>query len=300
MKRTLTLRPPAKINLSLSVGPLRDDGYHDVRTMLQAINLTDTLRFVARRGPFALAVRGGEIAADPTNLVWRAAATLWQATGRAGDPRDVAIALNKRIPSEAGLGGGSADAAATLAGLNVIWNLRWPRARLIELAADLGADVPFFLVGGAALAEGRGEHLLPLADVRRLGVVILKPPFGVGTADAYHWLDEARVSRKLRTKAPTFDSRGLDLGWPTGPIPVTNDLQAPVLRRHRELAAAITACNRAGALAAGMTGSGSAIFAVFSETGAVRALKHLRRPGWFSVATRTITRRETDRLMGLW
>lgn len=300
MSRTLTLRPPAKINLSLRVGPLRENGYHDVRTVLQAIALTDTLRLVARRGPLSLAVRGADIAADPTNLVWRAAQTMWRATGRAGEPRDVAITLEKKIPSQAGLGGGSADAAATLAGLNVIWKLRWPRARLIELAAELGADVPFFLVGGCALAEGRGEQLLPLADVRRLGVVIMKPPFGVGTADAYHWLDEARLGRKLRTKPPTFDSSAVDLGWPTGPLAVRNDLQPPVLRRHRELATAITACTGEGALAAGMSGSGSAVFGVFGGGAAAAAARRLRRPGWFVAATRTLSRRETERLVGLW
>jgi 4-diphosphocytidyl-2-C-methyl-D-erythritol kinase len=298
MTRTLTLRPPAKINLSLRVGPLRDDGYHDVVTILQAIELTDTLRFAARRGPLSLEVRGADVVADPTNLVWRAAATLWRATGRAGDPRDVAITLEKKIPSEAGLGGGSSDAAAALAGLNVMWKLDWPRTRLLGLAAELGADVPFFLVGGAALGDGRGEKLLPLADVKRLGVVILKPPFGVATADAYRWLDELCAAAKSRPKVAASEA-GLDLGWPTGPVPIINDLQDPVLRRHPELAAAIAACHREGAMAAGMSGSGSAVFGVFAESAASRALRRLRRPGWFATVTRTLSRRETERLIGL-
>lgn len=299
--RTLTLRPHAKINLSLVVGPRRADGFHDVRTVLQAISLTDTLRLVARRGPFSLVVRGAaDVAADPTNLVWRAADMLWRATGRAGSLRDVAITLEKKIPSEAGLGGGSADAAATLAGLNELWKLRWPRARLLELAGMLGADVPYFLVGGSAIGDGRGERLLPLADVRRLGVVILKPPLGVRTADAYRWLDEARSAKKSRKATVTPEETVLDLGWPTGPLSVINDLQAPVISHRPELATAIVACERVGALAAGMTGSGSAVFAVFSETGAARAARKLRRPGWFITVARTLARRETDRLMGLW
>ena len=120
MSRTLVLRPPAKINLTLRVGPLRGDGFHDVRTLLQSIALSDTLTVTARRGPFALAAGGPGVPTDETNLVSRAAAALWRALGRDGEPRDAHVKLVKQIPLAAGLGGGSADAAAALVALNVV------------------------------------------------------------------------------------------------------------------------------------------------------------------------------------
>ncbi len=158
--RSLVLRPSAKVNLTLRVGPLRADGFHDVRTLMQSIALNDTLTISPRRGPFKFETRAPGIPSDRTNLVWRAAEALWRSLKRPGDPRDVHIRLEKQIPSAAGLGGGSADAAAALVGLNVAWEGRRSRSDLMELAAELGSDVPFFLQGGTALASGRGEEIL--------------------------------------------------------------------------------------------------------------------------------------------
>ncbi len=288
MSRTLVLRPPAKINLALHVGRRRDDGRHDVRTVLQSVGLSDTLKLTARPGPFALAVRSPGVPSDPSNLVWRAADALWRAAGRAGTPRGVHVQLSKVIPPAAGLGGGSADAAAALVGLNTLWGTRLPLQTLGRIAATLGADVPFFLQGGTAIGVGTGAELYPADDVRRLGVVLIKPSFGVATADAYGWLDADRAAGIGSTAAPVR----LDVGWPLGPIELVNDLQPPVARRHPALAEVVSACQAQGALAALMTGSGSAVAALFPEAAARRAASRLGRPDWLVLLTRTLTRRE--------
>jgi 4-diphosphocytidyl-2-C-methyl-D-erythritol kinase len=296
MARTLVLRPPAKINLTLHVGPRRADGFHDVRTLMQSIALSDTLSLTGRSGPFSLNVRGPGVPADRENLVWRAADLLWRTSGRTGDPRDVHVHLEKSIPPAAGLGGGSADAAAALIGLNIVWNLRRPRPDLVRLAADLGSDVPFFLQGGTTLCAGRGEEIYPVDDVARLGVVLVKPSVGVAAADAYRWLDEDRDAGPVAAEPGRI---ALDVGWPAGPVEVRNDLQGPVAKRHPVVREIIDACRQAGARVAAMTGSGSAVFAVFSEPAAKRAVARLRRPDWLVILTRTLARREAGRHLGL-
>ena len=296
MPRTLVLRPSAKINLTLRVGARRADGFHDVRTLMQSIALCDTLALTARSGPFSLNVHGRGVPAERDNLVWRAAELLWRASGRSGDPRDAHVHLDKTLPMAAGLGGGSADAAAALVGLNTIWNLRRQRSDLVKLAAELGSDVPFFLHGGTALGAGRGEEIYPVDDIARLGVVVVKPSVGVVTADAYRWLDD---DRDAGLADPSPGSAGLDVGWPGGPIVVVNDLQAPVARRHPVVNEIVAACRQTGARAAAMTGSGSAVFAAFSEPAAKRAVPRLRRPDWLVMLTRTMNRREAGRHVGL-
>lgn len=298
MSRVLTLRPTAKINLTLRVGPRRPDGYHEVRSLMQSIALHDTVVLSERRGPFGLQCRTPGVPADQTNLAWRAAAALWRAMGRPGDPRDVHIRIEKTIPSQAGLGGGSGNAAAALVGLNLLWGAKKSRRDLVRLAATLGSDVPFFLQGGTAVATGRGEDLYPVDDVQRMGVVVIKPSFGVSTADAYRWLDEDRAANHPEgSEAP--GGREVDLGWPTGGVPLANDLTAPVARRHPGIQEMIDACLAEGAIGAQMSGSGSAVFGLFSEAAATRAVKRLKRPDWLVLLTRTHGRREAARHMGL-
>jgi len=297
MSRTLTLHPPAKVNLTLRVGPRGDDGFHDVRTLLQTIAMSDTLRMTVRRGPFVLDTRTPGVPSDRTNLVWRAADLLWKAAGRPGDPRDVHVRLDKSIPAAAGLGGGSADAAAALAGLNLLWETRQPRREMLRIAAQLGSDVAFFLQGGTALGAGRGDEIYPVDDASRLGLIVIKPSFGVSTADAYRWLDEDRAAAVAATN--TRPPRDLDIGWSSGPVTLGNDLEAPVARRQPVIQEMVDACFREGAQAAAMTGSGSAVFGVFSEANAKRAARRLQRPDWLVILTRTISRREAARRLGL-
>ncbi len=297
MPRALTLRPSAKVNLTLRVGTRQASGFHDVRTVLQSIALHDTLTVSARRGPLGLAVRAPGVPSNRTNLVWRAAELLWRDAGRSGDPRDAHLRLEKQIPSAAGLGGGSADAAAALAGLNVIWELGRTRRDLMRLGAELGSDVPFFLVGGTALGAGRGDEVYPLEDLARLSLVVIKPSFGVATTDAYAWLDVDRAEGGARDARRA--ARDVEVGWAAGPIALENDLEGPVARRHPGITEMVEACLRQGALGAAMTGSGSAAYGLFAETAAARAARRLARPDWLVLVTRTLSRREAGRRIGL-
>jgi 4-diphosphocytidyl-2-C-methyl-D-erythritol kinase len=290
----LVLRPPAKINFVLRVGPVRSDGFHELHTIFQSIALTDTMTFTRTRRTFQLNIRGGEVPADRRNLVWRAAERLWSAGGRKGEPHGAAIDLQKRIPVAAGLGGASADAAAALVGLNRLWNLRLPTSELLELGTDLGSDVGFFFVGGAALGLGRGEQLYPLADTQTLGLIVVKPEFGVATADAYRWLDnDGDVSAP-----PATPAHSVDVGWATAPLMLQNDLQWPVARRCPEIAHICEILERAGA-APLMSGSGSAVFGVCALTRATAIARRVTRAGWRVFVTRTLSRRQACRLVGL-
>jgi len=299
MSRTLILQPSAKINLTLHVGPKRPDGFHDLRTLLQSISLHDTLTISARRGPFGLVCRTPGVPADRSNLVWRAAELLWTAMGRPGEPRDAHIKLEKVIPAQAGLGGGSANAAAALVGLNTIWGARLPRRELARLGATLGSDVPFFLQGGTALGVDRGQELFPVDDVERMGVVIIKPSFGVSTSDAYGWLDRDRAASVGAAGDQGGGHRDVEMGWPIGPVRLFNDLMDPVARRHPEVREMVDACLAQGARGAQMSGSGSAVFGLFPESMASRAARKLKRPDWLVLVARTQTRREAARHMGL-
>jgi len=290
--RALVVRPSAKINLTLRVGAKRENGYHDIRTLFQSVALYDTLTISPRPGPFGIECRAPGVPSDQSNLVWRAADVLWRAMGHSGEPRDVHIKIEKGIPAAAGLGGGSADAAAALGALHTLWGGTLPRRALLELAGALGSDVPFFFHGGTALGLGRGEELYPVDDVKRLGVILIKPSFGVSAADAYRWLDEDRAAG---VAGPAVERRrDVDLGWPDL-LTLDNDLESPVARRHPAILEMIEACYRAGALAAAMTGSGSAVFGLFAEPVAKRAARELQRPDWLVALTHTLSRREAGR-----
>ena len=284
----LALRASAKINLDLRVGARRLDGYHDLSTVLQTLDLHDTVTLESRRGPLTLDGDPSLMPLDQSNLVWRAAEALWQAAGKAGAARGVRIRVVKRIPAQAGLGGGSSDAAAALVGLSNLWRLRLPLADLMAIAATLGSDVPFFLIGGTALGLGRGERVLPLANRPRRHVVLALPDFGVSTADAYRWLAGDRTADPgLRTADSGRRTPDAELlaqtprGW-------VNDLEPPVERRHPAIAAIRGQLTKAGAEVARMSGSGSAVFGLFlSDRAARRAAAGLIRGGHRVVVTRT-------------
>jgi 4-diphosphocytidyl-2-C-methyl-D-erythritol kinase len=279
------------VNLDLRVLGLRPDGYHELRTVFQTIELHDTIACWAKRGAFTLTCKAPGVPLDETNLVWRAAAALWDAIGRAGKPRDTAVSITKAIPVQSGLGGGSADAAAALQVLARLWGGA-PLSLLRDVAAGIGADVPFFLSGGTALGLGRGEEIYPLVDLPVHWVVIARPPYGVSTAEAYAWYDEDRAAGIRESR----ELQILPVPWPTRAAQMINDLEPPVVRRHPEIAGLKSLLREAGAVAAAMSGSGSAVFGLFrGRTAAAKVLPTLNRGGFDALLTRTVTRGEHER-----
>jgi 4-diphosphocytidyl-2-C-methyl-D-erythritol kinase len=283
----LTLRAHAKLNLDLRVGGRRADGYHELRTIFQTVALHDTLVIESTpRKPFTIAGDASAMPLGEDNLAWRAAAALWHAIGRAGLPIGARITIRKRIPAQAGLGGGSSDAAATLAGLNRLWREPIAPLALVSLAATLGGDVPFFLVGGTALGLGRGDEIYPLIDLPSHDVVIVRPSFGVSTKDAYAWLADARSTPPGNGVA--LAERSYD-GF-------ANDFERVVEAHHPEIQEIRQRLQRLGAKTARMSGSGSAVFGLFATTaGARRAEIKLRRPEWTVIRTRTSRRQPKQR-----
>ena len=262
------VRAFAKINRSLEVLGVRPDGFHELRTVFQSIALHDTIAIRAVPGAFQLTCDEPACPADRSNLVWRAAEQVWKAAGRRGAPRGVSIQLTKRIPLQAGLGGGSSDAATALRALGRLWRVHPDRVRAIGSA--LGADIPYFFEGGTALGLDRGDLLFPLVDAPRAWVVLVIPSFGVSTKDAFAWWDR-------------------DGARPAGQA--INDLQAVVAKRHPEIGRLVRALERAGASHAAMTGAGSAVFGLFStRTGAQRAASLISKRGSRTIVTKTVDR----------
>ena len=288
----LAVRAHAKVNLDLRVLGVRADGYHELRTVFQTIELHDTLVCREQPGPFTLKCRAPNVPLDASNLIWKAAAKLWTALGRSGEIRDVVVQIDKQIPVEAGLCGGSADAAAALMALGRLWGGA-PITLLREIGATIGADVPFFLSGGTALGLGRGEEIYPLVDLPPHAVVIVRPPFGVSTAEAYAWYDEDRAAGQ-RDENREFQL--LPVPWPSRAAQMINDLEPPVVRRHPEIGTVKQQLRELGATAAAMSGSGSAVFGLFrSRAAAERAVKPLSRNGARALVTRTLSRAEHER-----
>jgi 4-diphosphocytidyl-2-C-methyl-D-erythritol kinase len=279
----VTLRAPAKLNLCLYLGPRRADGKHEIRSLFCPLTLAD--RLVVSDAHADEVVCPG---VEGPNLAGEALAGL-RARGWKRSPARVEI--EKRIPVAAGLGGGSADAAAALFALARLWGGA-PVTLLREIGVGIGADVPFFLSGGTALGLGRGEEIYPLVDLPRHFVVIARPPFGVSTSEAYAWYDEDRAAglREVR------ELQQLPVPWPTRAAQMINDLEPPVVRRHPEIAGLKTTLREAGAVAAAMSGSGSAVFGLFrGRTAAAQAVRSFERGGVEAFLTRTLTRGEHER-----
>lgn len=272
--RAVRLIAPAKINLALEVIGRRADGYHDIDTVMTTIDLADRVSIERRPDGAGLDVSlTGAYAAgiDATSdLARRAAARLADATGCSAD---LSIEVEKRIPSPAGLGGGSSDAAAVLRGLRRLWALDWPDERLAALGATIGSDVPFFVYGGAARCTGRGDEVAPLRDLRPLRLLILVPPvppIPSKTAMRYGALTRRdftdgsrsrRLAQRLARRAP----------------PPTNDLvntfEAVVERTEPELVAHYAAYHAAGAPRLHLCGAGPAVYLFVRETAKVAELR---------------------------
>src|SRR5450759_2858403 len=258
----------AKVNLRLDVLGRRADGYHELRTIFQAISLHDTLVLETKREPgIDLRIAGNsQLAGEPgqDNLVHRAIEELGREIGLL---HGVHAVLTKRIPVGRGLGGGSSDAAAALMGLLQLTGKRIEAARLAEIASELGADVPFFLRGGRGLGIGRGDEIYPLPDVALRSVLIVSPhDIAVPTRDAYQWLARQLTKPPDTTKLCQFCA----LCWsPQGGV-LTNDFEAAVFPRYPRLAAIKRELLRQGAAGASLAGSGSAVFGIFQNPAKAR------------------------------
>jgi 4-diphosphocytidyl-2-C-methyl-D-erythritol kinase len=289
---SVSVRAHAKINLDLRVLGVRADGFHELRTVFQAIALHDTIECQPYDGPFAIECETAGVPLDGSNLVWRAAQALWRSLRRPGQVRDVVVRLRKQIPVQGGLGGGSTDAAATLLALTRLWRVPVRPSQLTDVGATLGADVPFFLSGGTALGLGRGDEIYPLADLPRHWIVLLVPGFGVSSADAYRWYDSERGLVRGATREPQH----VPGPWPSRAAQMINDLEAPIARHYPEIDQMRTALRRAGAAAAAMSGSGSTVFGLFQKRReAMSAIQRLEGSGWRVLLTESLDRGEYAR-----
>jgi len=257
---------PAKVNLTLAVQGRRADGYHNLASWVAKIDLADRIA-LRTTDSLSISVSGAYGApADETNLAWRAAVILAEAVGRRAD---VHISIEKHIPAGAGLGGGSSDAAATLLGLVRLWEIKWPPARLQSLAASLGADVPLFLWPGSAVIRGRGEIVEPVNRAAPPFIVLIVPPFSLGTAGVYAgWQRHATASPADRPALPqaTQDADQLQHA-------LFNDLAAAAFAIEPRLAQLHNALDGCMGRRVTMSGSGSSLFAVFDDASAAAQWK---------------------------
>lgn len=280
----VTLLSPAKINFFLEVLGKREDGYHEVRTALALIDLCDEVHLQRRTSGLEVKCSDPRAPQGPANLAYQAAELFFHARGLGGI--GLTIFIQKRIPVAGGLGGGSSNAAATLWGLNQLFDLRLSREELQKLGARLGSDVPFFLTEGVALAEGRGELLTPLPPLPPLWVVLVNPGLEVSTAWAFSKL-------KMGLTSPDPDINIIDLmcrgGFPAILARAANSLEAPVFECYPILGELKQRFLSWGARPALMTGSGPTVFGAFPDEGIARACRdYFSMGGYFTALCRTL------------
>ena len=252
----------AKINLTLDVLNKRDDGYHDIKSVMQTLSIRDDVEIdVDTDKPWTLECNVADIPCDERNLAWKAAKVFYDATGR--KTTGLAIRINKRIPTQAGLGGGSADAAAVLRALNNHYRNPLSILALAEIGAQVGSDVPFCVVCGTAMVEGRGERLRKLPDMPDCFFVVCKPDFSASTPELYKKLDESVIARRP-------DNQAMESALLAGDLQkvaenVWNVFDPIVTEDHLEINYIKSIFNSYGGVGFQMTGSGSAVFTIVSE-----------------------------------
>lgn len=260
----ITLRAMAKVNLNLRILDTLPDGYHTVRTVMQSVSLSDRITLRRQAQGISLSCNRPYIPTDERNLAYKAVRALENCTGR---ELPVEIHMDKRIPTQAGLGGGSADCAAVLTGLNTLYGLGLKKARLLEVGASLGADVPMCLLGGTRLGEHLGEQLSPLPALPPCALLIVKPPFGVNTARAYAAYETAEIDP---TPAPEETVQALKSGSLAGVCASLGNTFEQLTDKRPFIEQLKTLLMDNGALGALMTGSGSAVYGVFATTAAAQ------------------------------
>jgi 4-diphosphocytidyl-2-C-methyl-D-erythritol kinase len=262
----------AKVNLRLDILGKRPDGFHEVRTILQTLTLHDTLHLSTSRQPgVQLSIRGNDTLSREAvrkNLVYRAIDAL---RNEAKITSGVEVVLYKKIPAGRGLGGGSSDAAAALIGYLRLTKAKIPTPRIIEIAASLGADVPFFLYGGSALGVGKGEEIYPQPDIPKRSILIVSPAnVHVPTPDAYLWLEAPKLGSLTKSDVAHKLFRFCALCWSAQGAGLSNDFEPAVFQRYPRLAEIKRALLQGGASEALLAGSGSAVFGVYPSPAKAR------------------------------
>ncbi|MFC1628026.1 4-(cytidine 5'-diphospho)-2-C-methyl-D-erythritol kinase [Gemmatimonadota bacterium] len=284
----MRLTAPAKVNLGLRLLRKREDGYHEIETFFHTLAWSDEL-LIEPAGEITLSVVTApdsvcpellqEVPHDSSNLVWKAAILL----GERLDMSGVSVTLIKRIPPGAGLGGGSSDAAAALKGMIDLFELNVSDEELLNMAVDLGADVPFLLSGGCALAEGIGETLTAVSPVAEVPALILLHPFMVSTQWAYR---SAGLSEEKTACYGGYLAEKGDMADILSSIDLRNDLEEPVIKAYPEIIDSLSALRDSGAFFVSMTGSGSAVFGLFhSDDDAAEAARNLVDGGFSVIET---------------
>jgi 4-diphosphocytidyl-2-C-methyl-D-erythritol kinase len=292
-KRSVRIRAFAKINLCLHVMGKRSDGYHELRTIFQAISLHDTLKISVEpgSGTHLLLTSNDQTLLGPDNLVRRAIDAISPEIGFKGS---VSVHLDKKIPVARGLGGGSSDAAAALIGMLRLTGSQVPLPRLMEIAAGLGADVPFFLFGGRALAVNRGDEIYPLPNGPKRTILVISPrDIGVSTKDAYEWLSPELTRLSKPNRIWGFCA----LCWSRQGAGISNDFEGPVFSRYPRLGEIRDVLLERGAADAALAGSGSAVFGIFRNPAqARRAARAFQEDSVFVVET--LSREDYGRSLG--
>ena len=252
----------AKLNLTLDVLGKREDGYHDLQSVMQTISVRDDIEIDIGTGkPWCLKCDKEGIPCDERNLAWKAAKIYFDTLKK--DPDGIEIRITKRIPVEAGMGGGSADAAAVLRALNRHYGEPLSIGALAELGAQVGSDVPFCVICGTAMVEGRGERLRRLADMPDCIFVVVKPEFSVSTPELYRKIDEVSIAKRPNNQL--MESALLSGDLEKVAHNLCNVFDPVVTQDHLELNYIKSVFHQYGAIGYQMTGSGSAVFAIVSE-----------------------------------
>lgn len=287
----------AKINWTLDILGRRPDGYHELRTLLQTVSVHDELTFETTGRGIEIVCDHPEVPCDESNLAHRAARLLADFTGARGGVR---ITIDKRMPVAAGIGGGSSNAAVTLIALQKLWGLKLATRDLFSLGAKLGADVPFFFMGGTCLGAGRGDEIYPLADIREENLLLVNAGIAVPTREVYALLPPELTNPDPADKMPLSSEAAYAASTtPGGQITLHNDLEKTVFARHPLLVEVKQRLEKAGAGGVLMSGSGSTVFAVFDTPGKRSgALGDLGKHGWWCEPARTLSRAEYLQALG--
>ena len=275
----------AKLNLTLDILGKLENGYHSLSMVMQSVSLCDQVTLIRGEGVSGLQVACGSGApSGPENIVWRAAQSFFDYCGI--QDRDALFQIEKRIPSQAGMGGGSADAAGVLVGLNTLYKAGLSTEALQEIGETIGADVPYCIVGGTALVEGIGDLVTPLAPMKGGAFAVLKPSWGISTVEAYQAYDRNPCPNHPDTEALAQD---LAAGNLQNLAPNMANVLEQASGHLDEIEALRQLLLERGALAARMTGSGSAVYGVFPDLEQAKACADgISQPGLWTYAAESV------------